>query len=80
MYPENMKVGMAQETAVDEKDKKAVEKEEPEIDKDAGRQVFYVDLNADTCGNIADDGLRHAIDADWGIRESVLKQADRSAR
>ena len=78
MKPEDVEVGEAQETPVDEEDEETVEEEEAEVDEDAGGEVFYVDLNADACGNVADDGLGHAVDADGLSGESILEEPDGS--
>src|SRR5277367_2587575 len=77
--PEDVKVDVAEEAAIDEKDEKAVEEEEAEVDDNAGREVFDVDLNADAGGDVADDSLGHAVDADGLGGESVLKQTDGSS-
>ena len=76
MEPEDVEVGEAQEAAVDEEDQETVEQEEAEVDQDTGGEVFYVNLNADAGGDVADDGLGQAIDADGLIGEGVLEQAD----
>src|SRR5258708_1128628 len=74
--PEDVEVGAAEEAAVDEEDQEAIEEEEAEVDEDASGEVFYVDLNADAGGDVADDGLRHAVDADGLVGEGVLEEAD----
>jgi hypothetical protein len=74
--PLNVKVSVAEETVIDEKDQETVQDEEAEVDEDTGRKVLYVDLNADTGGYVANDGFSHSIDADEGVAEGVLKQAD----
>jgi hypothetical protein len=76
MEPEDMEAGEAQETPVDEEDEETVEEEESEVDEDAGGEVFYVDLDADAGGDVADDGLGHAIDADGLGGESILEEPD----
>ena len=58
------------------KSKKAIEEKEAEVDEDSGGQIFYVDLNADAGRDVADDGLRHAVDADGPAGKGILKQTD----
>ena len=61
------------------KSRTTVEEEEAEVDEDAGDEVFDIDLKADAGGDVADDGLGHAVDADGLSGEGVLKQADDGA-
>jgi len=74
-----MEAGVAEEAAVNEEDKETVEKKEAEVDEDTGGEVLYVDLDADAGGDVADDGLGHAVDADGLAGEGVLEQADGGA-
>ena len=71
-----MEVSVAEETTVDEEEQDAIENEESEVDEDTGGEIFYVDLDPDTGGDVADDGLGHAIDAYGLIGEGILEQAD----
>jgi hypothetical protein len=74
--PEDVEVGEAEEAAVDEKDQETIEEEEAEVDKDTGGEVFYVDLNADAGGDVADDGFGHAVDPNGTACKGILEQAD----
>src|ERR1700677_5134746 len=74
--PQNMEVGQAEKPAVDQEQQEAVEQEKSEVDEDAGRKVFYVDLDADAGGDVTDDRLGHAVDPDGLIGQSVLEQTD----
>ncbi len=47
--------------------------------KTRGGEVFYIDLDADAGGDVTDDGLGHAVDADGLSGEGVLKQTDGGA-
>jgi hypothetical protein len=76
MKPKDVEVGEPQEAAVDEEDEETIEEEEAEVDEDTGGEVFYVNLNADAGGDVADDGFSHAVDADWLGGESILEEAD----
>jgi len=80
VQPQNVEVGEPEEAPVDKKYEDAIEKEEAEVDENAGRKVFDVDLNANAGGNVADHGLGHSIDADGLVGKSVLKQADSRSR
>src|ERR1700686_1328650 len=74
--PQQLDAGYADETAVDEEQQDAVEDGETEVDEDAGGEIFDVDLKADAGGEVADEGLGEAVDADGLGRDGVLKQAD----
>ena len=79
MDPEDVEVGVAEKSAVDEKEQDAVEEKESEVDEDTGGEVFDVDLDADTGCDITDDGFCHSVDADGLVGEGVLKQTDGGA-
>ena len=57
----------------------ALEQGKAEVHQDAGADIFDVDADPDAGGNVADDALCHAVDADGLVGEGVLRQADGSA-
>jgi len=74
--PINVEVSEPKESPINEEEQEAVDKKETKVDKDAGREVLDVDLDADAGCNVADDRLRHSVDA-YGLRsKSVLKQSN----
>jgi len=77
--PQNVELGQAEKPAVDQEQQEAVEQEKSEIDEDAGREVFYIDLDTNAGGDVADDRLRHAVDPNGLIGQSVLEQANGSS-
>lgn len=76
MAPIDVEVGESKKTAVDEEEQETIDKKEAEVDKNAGREVFNVNLDADAGRNVADDRLRHAVDPDGLSGEGVLKKPD----
>jgi hypothetical protein len=74
--PVNVKVGKPEQAAVDKEEQETVDEEEAEVDKDAGGEIFYVDLDANAGGDVTDNGFGHTVDADRLSSEGVLQQAD----
>jgi hypothetical protein len=75
--PIDVKVRESEESTVDEKEQEAIDKKEAEVDENAGGEVFYVDLNTDAGGDVADDGFCHAVDTDGLGGKGVLEEANR---
>ena len=74
--PIDVEVCESKKSTIDEEEQEAIDKKEAEVDKDAGSEVFYVDLNTDAGCDVTDDGLCHAVDTDWLGSEGVLEEAD----
>jgi hypothetical protein len=53
--PIDVEVRESKEPTVDEEEQEAIDKKETEVDENASREVFYVDLNTDAGCDVTDD-------------------------
>ena len=74
--PIDVEVRESKESTVDEEEQEAIDKKEAEVDENASREIFNIDLNTDAGGDVTDNGLGHAVDADGLSGEGVLQEAD----
>ena len=74
--PIDVEVRESKKSAVDEEEQETIDKKEAEVDENASREIFNIDLNTDAGGDVTDNGLCHAVNADWLGCEGVLKEAD----